>query len=451
MKFCNRKSEQKSAEKDWNVVWKELVFYRDLVIVLYYSRAKLEIGNDANISAQVKVWSSKFMDLLLERVQSILIDKKIAISVFRQNSTLPKELLNMITKINDHSASEKLQADLVKNFTQLTSSILNDSFLASSTTTSKLMLSFSICDELSSKSPSEYLANINMCLSLAAILAYRLDNFFQNGQLKPFFKVLFGEIDPLNKTIQNCWPTVEETHNRSELNRTNHPGLLIFSELSIQNLNHVQEVLTKTKDQNVLNYCDWVRETTQEVLDSSYPAAKYWKSSHPKHTDLAEQIIEQVIDPIQQSVVDFSAELQFSVLQLLANGVCETLLGHVKKTSYKYSIQSAVKLQEYCISIHDAIRDERQLHAKVCGQLGKLVSFKKLFTVCQILSQPHTQPSARPRKTDYHVNSIAPSSGPNENLSELDKKIATFELDRTTWSKMRLKPSKLGRVLLCKE
>ena len=46
------KSEQKSAEKDWNVVWKELVFYRDLVIVLYYSRAKLEIGNDANISAQ---------------------------------------------------------------------------------------------------------------------------------------------------------------------------------------------------------------------------------------------------------------------------------------------------------------------------------------------------------------------------------------------------------------
>ena len=103
-----------------------------------------------------------------------------------------------------------------------------------------------------------------MCLSLAAILAYRLDNFFQNGQLKPFFKVLFGEIDPLNKTIQNCWvsknrivatndffqPTAEETHNRSELNRTNHPGLLIFSELSIQNLNHVQELLTKTKDQN---------------------------------------------------------------------------------------------------------------------------------------------------------------------------------------------------------
>ena len=79
-------------------------------------------------------------------------------------------------------------------------------------------------------------------------------------------------------------------------------------------------------------------------------------------------------------IFETSAELQFSVLQLLANGVCETLLGHVKKTSYKYSIQSAVKLQEYCISIHDAIRDERQLHAKVCGQLGKLVSFKKLFT-----------------------------------------------------------------------
>ena len=137
------------------------------------------------------------------------------------------------------------------------------------------------------------------------------------------------------------------------------------------------------------------------------------------------------------------------MLQLLANGVCETLLGHVKKTGYKYSVQSALKLQEYCISIHDAIRDERQLHAKVCDQLGKLVSFKKLFTVCQILSQPHVQP-ARPRKTDYHVNSIAPSSGP-ENLSELDKKIATFDLDRTTWSKMRLKPSKLGRVLLCKE
>ena len=91
-------------------------------------------------------------------------------------------------------------------------------------------------------------------------------------------------------------------------------------------MNHVQEVLTKTKDQNgrnsqsfifekssksVLNYCDWVKETTQEVLDSSYPAAKYWKSSHPKHTDLAEQVIEQVIDPIQQSVVDFRTDIFF--------------------------------------------------------------------------------------------------------------------------------------------
>ena len=62
---------------------------------------------------------------------------------------------------------------------------------------------------------------------------------------------------------------------------------------------------------SVLNYCDWVKETTQEVLDSSYPSAKYWKSSHPKHTDLAEQVIEQVIDPIQQSVVDFRTDIYF--------------------------------------------------------------------------------------------------------------------------------------------
>ena len=68
---------------------------------------------------------------------------------------------------------------------------------------------------------------------------------------------------------------------------------------------------------SVLNYCDWVKETTQEVLDSSYPSAKYWKSSHPKHTDLAEQVIEQVIDPIQQSVVDFRTDIDlfFKLLQ----------------------------------------------------------------------------------------------------------------------------------------
>ena len=51
----------------------------------------------------------------------------------------------------------------------------------------------------------EYLLNLNMCLACAAIIPVRLDQFFQNGALKPFFKLLFGELDALQKALQGCW------------------------------------------------------------------------------------------------------------------------------------------------------------------------------------------------------------------------------------------------------
>ena len=78
------------AEKDWNIVWKELILYRDLVIVLFYSKAKLENeknGNldlSTNLSANVKLWSSDFIDILMKKTQKVLIDNQIQISVFRK-------------------------------------------------------------------------------------------------------------------------------------------------------------------------------------------------------------------------------------------------------------------------------------------------------------------------------------------------------------------------------
>ena len=49
---------EEGAEKDWNLVWKELILYRDLAIVLFYSRAKLENEknqSEENIAAKVMV------------------------------------------------------------------------------------------------------------------------------------------------------------------------------------------------------------------------------------------------------------------------------------------------------------------------------------------------------------------------------------------------------------
>ena len=57
----------------------------------------------------------------------------------------------------------------------------------------------------------------------------------------------------------------------------------------------------------------------------------------------------KVIDPIGQSVGDFTPELQFAILQLLVNGVCETLLEHIKKTNYKYSIQVLYSIRQTVI------------------------------------------------------------------------------------------------------
>ena len=173
------------------------------------------------------------MDGLLEQVQKELIERRVKISVFRQNASLPKELLSMISRIDEHAQIEKNQQEFHSNFSRLTSKFISllifirnkfrlnikrfipclfhDNLKTSicfyncRRAINKGKLFFQKFKNWKNKIPHNYIHNLNMCLSLAAILPTRLDCFFQNGQLKPFFKVLFGELDLLNKTVQNCW------------------------------------------------------------------------------------------------------------------------------------------------------------------------------------------------------------------------------------------------------
>ena len=104
--------------------------------------------------------------------------------------------------------------------------------------------------------------------------------------------------------------------------------------------------------------------------------------------------------------------------------------------------QASEKLRSECFAIHDALRDPEMLNTKVVERLGRLDTFGKLFTVCQILCQPFGGQDSNGAKT----NAIRPSAGP-----DLDSKIEKYELEKSDWTKLKLKPSKLNRILLCKE
>ena len=65
------------------------------------------------------------MDGLLEQVQKELIERRVKISVFRQNASLPKELLSMIARIDEHAQIEKNQQEFHSNFSRLTSKFIS--------------------------------------------------------------------------------------------------------------------------------------------------------------------------------------------------------------------------------------------------------------------------------------------------------------------------------------
>ena len=92
---------------------------------------------------------------------------------------------------------------------------------------------------------------------------------------------------------------------------------------------------------SVIKYGDWVRETLLDILErvDCFPKAKYWKSTQPKHIELATNIIEEIIIPINQSITEFEVEIQFDIMQLLATQICEHLLKYMKQTDYRYSTQ----------------------------------------------------------------------------------------------------------------
>ena len=106
-------------------------------------------------------------------------------------------------------------------------------------------------------------------------------------------------------------------------------------------LNNLGVISCHNKCFLVIKYGDWVRETLLDILErvDCFPRAKYWKSTQPKHIELATNIIEEIIVPINQSITEFEVEIQFEIMQLLATQICEHLLKYMKQTDYRYSTQ----------------------------------------------------------------------------------------------------------------
>lgn len=81
---------------------------------------------------------------------------------------------------------------------------MKDTFLASSTTTSKISTLLNLCEELI-KSEVDDIRLLNSVLFMISLLIQRINHFFENGCLTPFFKLLYGEFDVVIKRIEALW------------------------------------------------------------------------------------------------------------------------------------------------------------------------------------------------------------------------------------------------------
>jgi hypothetical protein len=95
----------------------------------------------------------------------------------------------------------------------------------------------------------------------------------------------------------------------------------------------------------------------------------------------------------------------------------------------------------YFRTIHDSIRDPEELNNIVIGKLDQSTAFLRMFTICRILHEYHPDanmaPSPSSRITPVYDN-------------ELNEQIRKYGIDKTQWSKLRLKGNKF-KILLCKE
>ena len=123
------------------------------------------------------------------------------------------------------------------------------------------------------------------------------------------------------------------------------------------------------------------------------------------------------------------------------------MLNYIQSTDYRYSVQASRNLQEQCVFLHDALRDSSVLHASAVDKLGVSNEYlKKLFTVCQILCFEFPENLKQTNKKNGKIITPRVSAA-----TELDERISKYDIDKAKWTKLKLKPSKFNKIILCKE
>lgn len=118
-----------SAEKEWNQILQRLVHARDLSIVIFYSNANIAARQNGEngekdlkyeISKTVREWSSQFIDIVIKHIDENLKDKICDIPVYRQNQTLPRELLSLIASLQHRNNQMVKSATFNTLYSELT-------------------------------------------------------------------------------------------------------------------------------------------------------------------------------------------------------------------------------------------------------------------------------------------------------------------------------------------
>ena len=279
------------AEKDWSPLLAELVRSRDLSIVLFYSLATItarscqQFGEKEEISRIVRDQSAKFIDLVMAEVNLRVSDFTCEVPVYRQNQSLPKELLSLISRIQKQNGQNKKMETFFMVYNELLGSISRETFSASSTFTKKFVEMAQILENISETDHIDRHILIGNMLGLVKILRAKPKHFMEEGKLENFFRLVFLDLPKISKQLEISWYKIEgkiniceyiqpclhsniisAAHDHAENERLKHPGQLIVLSNLLKTYSQEQKDLTNNLHDYTRKFSAWLKVSKNPEL-----------------------------------------------------------------------------------------------------------------------------------------------------------------------------------------
>ena len=173
------------------------------------ARSSQQSGEKEEISKIVRDQSAKFIDLVMAEVNLRVSDFTCEVPVYRQNQSLPKELLSLISRIQKQNSENKKMETFFIVYNELLGSISRETFSASSTFTKKFVEMAQILENISATDQIDRHILIGNMLGLVKILRVKPKHFMEEGKLENFFRLVFLDLPKISKQLEISWYKIE--------------------------------------------------------------------------------------------------------------------------------------------------------------------------------------------------------------------------------------------------